>query len=113
MRNLTGYLAIFCVGAGIGIFAFTAVAFETRWLYTESDFNRSLAQQRVYDLAEVCSAIGIREWAEERRDFDRLRGWANTELRNSYAAEILTEMKLGKKLRDRVRAQCATQFTET
>lgn len=113
MNKIKGPLAIFCVGAALGVFTFSYVAFEARWLYTESDFNRALAQQHVIDLADVCGAIGVREWAEDKRDFDRLRGWGNTQLRRSYAGEILMEMKLEKGLRDRIRARCATQFTET
>jgi hypothetical protein len=64
-KDITVFTAIFCIGAGVGIFSFTATALETRWLYTESDFKRSLAYQETQDMADVCGAIGKREWAED------------------------------------------------
>jgi len=112
-KNAIGLLAVFFLGAGIGIFSFTATALEIRWLYTESDFKQSLAQQKIQDLADICGAIGEREWAEDDKSFKRLRGWGNHELRSTYAVNILREMKLEKRLIESIEAECATRLSQT
>ncbi|MEX0693835.1 MAG: hypothetical protein WD075_05260 [Rhodospirillales bacterium] len=112
-KSILGFLTIFCIGAGVGIFSFAAIAFETRWLYTEDDFQRSLAHQQIQDLADVCGAIGKREWAEDDKSFKRLRGWGNHKMRISYAVKILTEMKVEKHLFDQIEAECATRLSDS
>ncbi|MEQ8321466.1 MAG: hypothetical protein RH946_14455 [Rhodospirillales bacterium] len=112
-KSITFYFAIFCIGAGVGSFTFTATALETRWLYTESDFKRSLAYQEVQDLADVCGAIGKREWAEDDKSFKRLRGWGNQKLRKLYASDILTEMQIASPRIERIKVECATRLSAT
>ncbi len=112
-KDITVFTAIFCIGAGVGIFSFTATALETRWLYTESDFKRSLAYQETQDMADVCGAIGKREWAEDDKSFKRLRGWGNYKLRATYATNILTEMQIDKSYIEKIKAECATRLSET
>lgn len=111
MVNWKGWVAIICVGAGIGMFTYTAAALEAGWLYTRSDFNYLLQQNRINDLANVCDALGEAEWAEARNDFGKLRGWGNAALRREYAEEIMGLMALENSVAERVRSDCATRLS--